>query len=97
METKQYSREQLESKCTSELEWHYMNAFKSAYKSGTLDTDTRLKTVTEILFNRDDFREKRIILGQIEFQLARAVQDENYESAAIFRDMQHHYEKHVLG
>ncbi|MBS3079119.1 UvrB/UvrC motif-containing protein [Candidatus Pacearchaeota archaeon] len=94
---RQYSKKQLESKSTSELEWHYMDAYKIAHSSGMIENDSRLKMITGILFGRNELREKLIIKCQIKQRLEEAVRREGYEEAATFRDMLKHYEQHIMG
>jgi hypothetical protein len=95
METQQHTREQLVEKTESELEWHYMNAFKSAHALRNLD-DPYLAMITEILFNKDNFRERMIIRSQIRKLLDDAVRVEKYEEAAVYKDMLRHYNQHVM-
>jgi len=93
----EYTLEKLEKKTTSELEWYYMEAFKDVRELGIPDSSPRLEIITDVLFRRNDHREKRTIHAQINMQLSQAVQAEEYEKAAVFRDMLAHYEQHIMG
>ncbi len=93
----EYTRKELEPKTISELEWPYMGAFKNSKILNTPESNSRLEIITDILFSRDDVKEKRIVCCQIKLQLAEAVKSEKYEEAAIFRDMLNHYEQHIMG
>ncbi len=95
--TEQYTREKLESKTTSELQWYYMEAFKDARNLQKLGSSFRLEIITRVLFDRNEIREKIIIRCQIKKELAEAVQSERYEEASLFRDMLNYYDKHIMG
>ncbi|VVB77792.1 Uncharacterised protein [uncultured archaeon] len=96
-QTQLYSKEQLEKKNTSELEWYYMKAFKNEWSSNVKSTDSELETITNILFERNELREKLTIRAQIKSRLSEAIGKEEYENAALFRDMLNHYEEHIMG
>jgi len=94
---RQYTKEQLEQKTISELEWHYMDAYKIAINAGNIDSNPRLATVTDILFKKNDVREKRIVRYQIKSRLDEALKKRDYNESVIYRNMLAHYEQHIMG
>jgi hypothetical protein len=93
----EYTREDLEPKTVSELEWHYMEAFKEAIVNARVDSDSRLRMITNILFLRNDHREKRTIHAQINIRLEEALRQRNFDESVIYRNMLAHYEQHIMG
>lgn len=92
---RQYSRSELETRSTSELEWHYMDAYKHAFGIKNPDTDARLSTITHILSSRKDKREKRTIHAQINSRLTEALKQRNLDDSVMYRNMLYHYESYV--
>jgi hypothetical protein len=92
---KEYTEEQLDKMRLGKLGGLYMTAYTLHRKDPSLAP--QLPQIRSALFKRDDTKSKINIQRFIETQIRVTASQENYEDAAILRDMLNEYKQRVLG
>ncbi|MFH1649762.1 MAG: hypothetical protein ABIA93_04390 [Candidatus Woesearchaeota archaeon] len=90
---KVHTADQLKTWRTSRLGALYMTAFSTSRKDA--EDMGQLELITEEIRHRP-FKQRAHVLTQIDSALSSEISRENYEQAALLRDMQTHYRSSVL-
>ncbi|MBU0981041.1 MAG: hypothetical protein KJ709_09690 [Nanoarchaeota archaeon] len=93
MQLKQYDQTMLETWGTGRLGALYLSSFSISREEP--QELPQLETIAEILFRRP-FDERKGIYLHIQNELAGSIRAEDYERAALMRDMKEHYHRYVF-
>lgn len=91
--TIQYPRRNLETLRTGRLGALYMSSFRLSRKDP--GESSQLAKIVEVLANRS-FKEQRQLYLELSEQIKVSCRSEDYERAALYRDMRDHFCKHAF-